>query len=198
MAILLYSSQTDVFIGALDESLVIKRHLIASRPYYYDHLTWCVQSAKPIPKWRNLFYLFVDWTPIAGLAVVLISLVASGYILMVAERMKKSSIDLLLIIVACALGQSAPYQPQSNAVRILFAFGMMAGILFATLTSSVLISIATKPIQSPQIQNIQEILMRNYTLVGDQFTLDKIIQLNEVNPKNSAHAQKTIETHFVI
>lgn len=160
---------------------MVKKHLIASRPYYHDHLTWCVQNAQPIPKWQNISYLFVDWTPIASLAGLVILLVTVGYFLMVAERTKKSSIDLLQIIICCALGLSAAYQPQSNPVRILFAFGIMGGMLFATLASSVLMTIATKPIQRAQIQNIQEIMMGNFSLVGDQFTLDKIIQRNEVN-----------------
>lgn len=170
-----------MFIGALDGSPVIKNHLIASRPYYHDHLTWCVQNAKPIPKWQNISYLFVDWTPFASICALVILLVTIGYFLMVAERTKKSSIDLLQIIACCSMGLPAAYQPQSNPVRILFAFGIMGGILFATLTSSVLMTIATKPIKRAQIQNIQEILMGNFSLAGDQFTLDKIIQRNEVD-----------------
>lgn len=182
IAIFSNSSQADVFIGALDESPVVKNHLIASRAYYHDHLTWCVQNAKPIPKWQNISYLFVGWTPIASIAALVILLVTVGYFLMVAERTKTSSIELLQIIICCALGLSAAYfQPQSNPVRILFAFGILGGMLFATLASSVLMTIATKPIQRAQIQNIQEILMENFSLVGDQFTLDKIIQRNEVN-----------------
>lgn len=175
-----YSSQADVFIGALDESPVIKNHLIASHPYYHDHLTWCIQMAKPIPKWQNISYIVDDWTVLASLLGLLISLVVAGYFMMVVEHTKKSSLDLLEIILCVALGLSSNYRPQSNPVRIFFAFGILAGMIFATLTSSILMTIATKPIHRPQIQTVQEILMQNFTLAGDQFALDKLMQQNKV------------------
>lgn len=176
-----HSSHADVFIGALDESPVIKNHLIASRPYYYDHLTWCIQKAKPIPKWQNISYLFEDWTAFVSLFGLLILLVAVGYFMMVVEHTKKSALDLIQIIVCLALGLSVVYRPQSNPLRIFFAFGVFAGMIFATLTSSILLTIATNPIQRPQIQTIHEILMQNFSLVGDQFALDKMMQQNKVN-----------------
>lgn len=177
----LYFSHADIFIGALDENSVIKNHLIASRPYYFDHLTWCVQKAKPIPKWQNISYLFEDWTAIASLFGLLILLVAVSYFMMVVEQTKKSSLDLLQIIFCCALGLSVVFRPQSNPLRILFGFGILAGMIFSTLTSSILLTIATNPIQRPQIQTIQETLIQNFTLVGDQFVLDKMMQQNKVH-----------------
>lgn len=136
--------------------------------------------AKPIPKWQNISYIVDDWTVLASLLGLLISLVVAGYFMMVVEPTKKSSLDLLQIILCCALGLSSNYQPQSNPVRIFFAFGILAGMIFATLTSSILMTIATKPIHRPQIQTVQEILMQNFTLAGDQFALDKLMQQNEV------------------
>lgn len=173
-------SEVDLFIGALDETPVTKNHLIASRPYYYDHLTWCIQKAQPIPKWRNIFYLFTDWTVLASLIFVLILLVAVAYILMIVEHKKKNLFEILQIILCCALGLSASYQPQSNPFRILYGFGIFAGIIFATLVSSVLMIIATKTIYRKQIVTTQEILEQDFSLVGDRFALDKIIQQNKV------------------
>lgn len=178
---LFYFSQADVFIGALDESPAIKSHLIASRPYYHDHLTWCIQKAQPIPKWQNIYYLFEDWTAFASIIGLLILLVAVGYFLMVVEHTKKSSLDLIQIIFCCALGLSVTFRPESNPLRIFFAFGILAGMIFATMVSSILMTIATKPIQRPQIQTIQEILIQNFSLAGDQFAFDKMIQQTEVN-----------------
>lgn len=99
---------------------------------------------------------------------------------MIVENTKKSSIDLLEFIFCCALGLSVAYRPQSNPGRVFFAFGILAGMIFAILVSSVLMTMATKPISRPQITTIQEILEQNFSLVGDRFALDKMIQKNKV------------------
>lgn len=99
---------------------------------------------------------------------------------MIVEHKKKNLFEILQIILCCALGLSASYQPQSNPFRILYGFGIFAGIIFATLVSSVLMIIATKTIYRKQIVTTQEILEQDFSLVGDRFALDKIIQQNKV------------------
>lgn len=173
-------SAVDLFIGALDESPVIKDHLIASRSYYHDHLTWCIQKAKPIPKWQNIFYLFNDLTVFVSLVILVILLVAVGYFLMVVEHKKNNFFDLLVIILRCALGFSSAYQPYSHPVRIFIAFGMLAGMIFATLFGSILTTIASNPILRTQIVTVQETIMQGFSFAGDRFALDKIIQQNKV------------------
>lgn len=170
----------DLFVGALHESPVTKNHLIASRPYMYDHLTWCIQKAKPIPKWQHIAYLFADLYAFASIVLIIIILVTVGYFLMVAERKKKSAVDMLEIVIRCALGLSNEYRPQTNSVRVFLAFGIFAGIIFATLVSSILMTIATKPFYRSQIKTIEELLEQDFSLAGDRFTLDKIVQQNKV------------------
>lgn len=51
----------DIFIGGLSENLQTSKSLSASRMYYQDSLTWCVQTKKPIPKWQNIFEVCKDW-----------------------------------------------------------------------------------------------------------------------------------------
>lgn len=172
---------SDIFLGALDGNHITSKELIASYPYYHDALTWCVQKTKRIPVWKSILYIFGDWPVLVALLMIIVLLVAVAYYLMQLERNKKGTIQLILIIFGCALGLSVAFNPQSNPMRVLFTFGLFAGIIFATAISSIIMGSITSPIMRPQIDSIREIIDGDFVLAGDQFVLDKLLQQNEVN-----------------
>lgn len=53
--------------------MITRKYLIASRSYYHDCLTWCVQRHQQIPRWQSVFYLCTDTT------VYIVFLVAGEY-----------------------------------------------------------------------------------------------------------------------
>lgn len=167
------SSKIDIFLGSLDENLVTRKYLMASRPYYYDHLTWCVQKSKPIPLWQNIFHLCNDWNVFTGVSVTAIIVIATEYYLIQFEHPVRSWNEMLFITLRCALGISVAFNPRTNSARCLFLFGLIGGFIFATILSAMMRQI-TNPILRPQIESIDEIINGNFTLAGDRYAFIKM------------------------
>lgn len=159
---------------------MIKNYLIASRAYYHDHLTWCVQKAKPIPLWKNIFYICRNWDVYVVIFCGIMSLLLIVYYLYQFENPIRTWNEVLLIIFRCAIGMSGNARPQSTPLRVVYAFGLLGGILFSIVVSSVLMRNITTPIMRPQIQTIVEITNGDFKLIGDQFMLVKLKLQNKV------------------
>lgn len=172
--IIFFFRKVDLFIGALDESPAIRHHLIASRPYYHDHLTWCVQKAKPIPLWKNIFHLCRNWEVYMGLLIAVMTLLPFFYYLFQYEHPIQTWNETLLMIFRVAIGISANIEPKSNPFRITYAFGLLAGTIFSIVLNAIIMRNVTTPILRPQIQTIEEITNGDFKLMGDRFALAKL------------------------
>lgn len=158
-----------------------KPHFIASRPYHYDYLTWCVQKQKPIPLWQNIFHLCNDFYVYGSVAVVAIFLIAVEYYLIQFEHPVRTWNEMLFITLCAALGMPVAFNPRSNPFRMLFVFGIFGGYMFATILSATIMRQITNPILRPQIESIDEIINGNFELAGDGYTLIQMGNQNEVN-----------------
>lgn len=174
-------SRIDLFIGALDENLVTNKYLFASRPYHHDYLTWCVQKTTPIPLWQHIFHLCSDWIVYAAITVTAIILIAFEYYLIHFERPFRNWNEMLTITLCAALGLPVAFTPRTNAFRVLFVFGLFAGLMFAITVSSMVMRLITSPILRPQIQTIAEITTGHFKMVGDRFVFHWMSKQNQVN-----------------
>lgn len=100
--------------------------------------------------------------------------------MMVVEPKKRSFNDLLMVIYICSIGFRYRLQIQSNAARVCFGILLFAAVIFAKSLSSFLMANTANTIYRPQINTIDEIVQQNFSLAGDQFALDKLMQQNEV------------------
>lgn len=169
-----------MFIGVLEENSITKPYLIASRPYYHDCLTWCVQKQQPIPRWTNIFYLCNDARVYLIFLVATLLVIGSAYYFQKCERQKKDWHFITIVALTICVGVSYPYNPRSKPMLILIMIGRFAGILFYTLLGSVLTRLVTVPHLMPQINSITDITNGDFILAGDRFALQKLSQQNEV------------------
>lgn len=156
--------------------------LIASRSYYHNKLTWCVQKQKPIPSWIILFYACTDLRVHLTVFIQSIAIVMLLYYMEQFERYPKS--DWYKIITngfACFLGFACEFKPTILLSRLVYFLILLANIVFTATINGVLVLFVTSPILNPQVQNIQEIIGQKYIIMGDRFTLYQISQQNEVN-----------------
>lgn len=171
----------DIFIGALSENLITREHLIASRAYYYDSLTWCVQKRQSIPKWRNIFYYCQDPLVYWMYTVVVVAILSVTYYLQKCERRKKWDWHRLTVEGFCgSVGFPCTWNPENISNRVVTIF-----VLFAVLILNVVFNVGISlsiltPIMNPQIRSIQEIIDGNFKLMGDQSAMQKIIHRNEI------------------
>lgn len=176
-----FSSEIDLFIGALDENLITAKYFVASRSYYHDRLTWCVQKRKPIPLWQNLFHICHNPIIWGVFFVVLVAEIGAVYFLEQFEHRSKWDWHRITFDgLRVHIGYSCPYNPQNNATRILFTFILLACIIFTITISSTLLQFIASPILRPQVDTIQQIIDEQFTLAGGHFELHKITQQNEV------------------
>lgn len=164
----------------MDENLITNKYLIASRPYYYDYFTWCVQSQQPIPLWKNFFHLCNDWAVWLATTIVTVVLVAIGYYTTQFEDRPRNWNECHLFVLGAAVGMGVAFNPQTNMVRFLFLLGLFGGIVFATTLNSIIMASVTAPILKKQVTSISEITNGEFELVGDRFAFIQMSQQNQV------------------
>lgn len=173
----------DIFIGALEENLITNKHLVASHPYHHDHITWCVQKRKPIPVWKNVFYLCNN--PLLYLILTLesVTVLIGGYIFQMFEPRQKWDYNKFIIEgFRCMLGFPCSFSPETCTIPSGYIFMLFAGIINAVVMNVALILLTTNPVLNLQIQSIQEIIDGSFTLMVDGFAFKQILGQNKVNP----------------
>lgn len=124
--------------------------------YIQDDQTWCVQKAVPHDTWQNIFSLFTAgiWSLMILLTAVLAVFL---YFLLQFNRnpqLRKNFSYLWLISFGSFLNVSTKFTPRTSAIRILFIFALVYGIIFSAIFSSSLISVLTRPRQSFQVYSV--------------------------------------------
>lgn len=175
-----FFSEIDIFIGALEENLITRNHLIASRPYYHDCLTWCVQIRQPMPRWQSVFYMCTDIRVYVSFTFFAFFAIGCAYYLQKTEPHKKDWHYITLFALTVCIGYPHSYRPKGNPLRVLFSIGRFGGILFYIVVTTVLLLRITVPQYMPQINSVAEITKGDFTLAGDRFAFQKISQQNEV------------------
>lgn len=177
----LNSNRIDIFIDAMDEHLMLNRNLIASHPYHFDSLTWCLQKNKPISLEKAMFRLCND--PVVYVTFFLHGLIVTffSYFLQMFERHPKW--DLLRISVngfACYAGWSCTYRPTNNAHRLGAAGVYFGAFLFNNILLTFVLQCATATLFDPQVESIEQMIKNDYNLIGNEFAYRKIFELNQV------------------
>lgn len=179
------SSQVDIFIGALNENLITKNSLIASRPYNHDRITWCVQKRKQIPVWKSIFHLSRDPLVWVIFGVLVFVVLGFAYTLQQFEPRQKWDWNRLVTdgLRSC-LGFQSDYNPENTGHRLAFSCILLGLILFSIVLNTGILFIFTNPILRPQIQSIQQIIDEDFILIGDGFAFENCMEQNEVKYLN--------------
>lgn len=173
----------DVLIGALDETLITSEYFTASRSYYHDTLTFCVQTKQPIPMHENLGYACKDVKVWLIFTVMCFCVVFTGYYMQQFEDEPK--FDWFRISLAGfgpCFGVVTDYNAKATPHRIAYLFCLLGAFLIYIIGSSFWILFTTNPIFENQISSVQEIINGGLELVGDRFSLQHLINQNQVYP----------------
>lgn len=170
----------DILIGALN--MHQQQQFVMARPYYHDVLTWCVQKAKPIPTWKNLFRMCTDPIIWAIYTVMAISVIFMGYFLQQFEdfQPKYDWLRLTFMAVCCMSGFVCDYKPKIISNRIFFMFCVFGAMIYVITMMSLILKCLCNPIFEDQIETIEEIIDNSYDLVGDGSALQHLMRRREV------------------
>ena len=157
------------------------KHLEASRSYYHDALTWCVQKSQPIPLWKYVLYLCND--PLVYIIFTITGLVvySLAYYLQQFERHPKW--DWFRISETgfrIYTGFACPYRAKNSSHRIFAAAVFLGAFLFNVVLCAKVIMFLTTSIQDIQVKSTEEIVKGNFQLIVDRFSYEKILQQNQV------------------
>lgn len=160
---------------------MLPKNLVASIPYYYDRLVWCVQKNKPIPKSETIFHLCNDPIVYVAFTLHVVFLLLVAYFLQMFERHLKWDWNKTLIAgFTFYTGLPSTYRPTNSAHRIAALSVFFGGMLFAILIVSKTMNLFTTPIFNPQVKTIDQLLESEFSLVGNAFAYQKISQQTQV------------------
>lgn len=157
------------------------KYFTASRSYYHDSLTWCVQKRKPIAMWKRPLYLCTDVAVYVLTLLTVVLFLVLLYVFQQLEYPRRCSTDLIANSFCICLGFPCALNPKSNPGRILVIACLFASIIIVVVTGTVSIGSITKPILNPQVDSIQQITNGEFNLIGDRFAFLKMLHQNEVN-----------------
>lgn len=152
----------------------------ATTSYYYDDFTWCVNQAKAIPTYWNLFFYIKDYEVILSGIVSLLGSVATSYGLTGFERKPYDIYSLLIIAITILVCSSNCFKPEGYILRICFISCNLVSLCLVSTFNAFLLVALTHPVLLEQVGTISAIVYGNYQLAGSSYVLQKIIQQETV------------------
>lgn len=78
-------------------------------------------------------------------------------------------------------GFSYTYSPVTTANRIFYGSCLISSVIYSTVVGTYFIPLVASPFYEEQVNSVNEIIVNDYSLVGDSFVLQHMQQQNEVN-----------------
>lgn len=142
--------------------------------YSYDTLTWCVQHARSIPKWENIFHM-VEEREVIAYVLITYALVAICFYFL--SSLNHLEYDIYTIFLKCLLAvtNAAPnWNMPKTTTRITIAFGLWCGILTHTIMIHFYIIFLNKTLYGYQISTQFELIDAKFKLAGSNSTLQMV------------------------
>lgn len=161
----------------------INEFYTASRPYYHEALTFCVQTKQQIPIWKNLFLVCSDPLVYVVGAIAGFLGICTIYFMQQFEDLqpKWDWHRITLIMFANVSGFSYnSYNPQTIPYRIYHIITLFCAIIITNFISSFMLLLLTTPIYENQIESIQEIVDNQFEVISDTFALQHLKLQNQV------------------
>lgn len=175
-------SKADIIIGGLDGNIRNNEHFTASRSYFHDKLTWCVQKKQKIPSWKNIFHLCND--PIVWIlhTAMSCSVVFTMYYLQRFEDLhpKWDWAKITLITMGILLGIPCKYRPIKLPLKMFYVFGIFGSILYVIVLLSFVIMNLKSSFYEDNVESTKKILDASFEIIGDSFSLQHMMKKNEV------------------
>lgn len=154
----------------VDNAIIQSAMKVSSIPYVFDDMTWCVGTAKPQPRWMNIFSMFPLWM---WFVLVLIGYVNSFliYVMMQFEEpQRRWDYHLMCMMMFCSNLAMAynGFRPQNIDLRLMYLYLLFYGMVIVATFNSFLINNLTQPIRWRQVDSVDMLLEQRMMVVGDR------------------------------
>lgn len=163
---------------------MLSKNIVASIPFYYDRLTWCVQKNLPIPTSETIFHICTDPIVYAVFTVHSVFLLFLVYFFQMFEHQSKWDWNRILVAgLSIYLGLPTTYSNRrlkNNAHCITLISIYFGGMLFGISIVTIIMKIFTSPIFNPQLKNIVQLIESEFSLIGNAFVYQKMSEQSQV------------------
>lgn len=153
-------------------------------PYYQDDFTWCVQEAQKLP-W--IFSIVTALSPTVWLLLIFGYGYGAGFLLYLMIQFdekyeQRNNRDwhytTWLVSLPSVLGTSQRFRPHSVKIRFIYAFFLLAMIIFVQYAFVNLYKFIQVRFPKHQIKTIEEIVYNDFTLMGSE-QVRRILEIDQ-------------------
>lgn len=173
-------SKADLLIGGVSADVMGYRNLSSSIAYSSDDITWCLASAKQLPRWQNMFRIIPIYLWFIFLFFGYAAIVVLYKLLKYDPGTYHSFHVVTMITLQGVFGLSSHFYPKNGCVRAFYLAVLVVGIVGITTFTAFFIKFLTVPIYMRQVETAEEITSGGYKLCGLNETLSFYNQQNLV------------------
>lgn len=167
-------------IGGLAKGSEDLYNFTSTVAYYHDDLTWCVNKAKAIPIYFNIFYYVKDYELIIFGIFILLAATLTGFGLMAFEEKTYDLYTCLLFAVGILTCSSINFYPKGYTVRLGYALCYLAALSLVTTFNAFLLIALTHPVLMEQVKSFSDIKRENYQIIGNHDVFKELSRQEKV------------------
>lgn len=147
------------------------RDLSISVAYSSDDISWCIASAKEVPRWQNMLIFAPGWLWITCFTL---GYVASA-VLFILLKYDPGTYHCFHVVSMCVLqmvfGIPSYFNPKNSYVRAFSTMMLFSGTVGINTLMAFFIKFLTMTIYMKQVDSMDEIVLNGYKLCGQNDTL---------------------------
>lgn len=150
-----------MIIGGIARNQINSPAFVESSVYAQDDITLCVERARPLPRWMNLFLIANDneiW-PIAIFCFFTVSMLT--FLLTTFEPYPLDAWRTIFLTIQTLFGVTS-YKPKSVFIRLLFFSALLVQLLSVAIYNAYFYSFVTRTNIGKQVSTLDEITNANY------------------------------------
>lgn len=146
---------------------------IASNSYTQTELTWCVGRAKPIARWKNLFFILTDIETYILCISAFSGVAATVFLTTAFEAKPLTGWTAVLVCLQHLVGNTSSFEAKKSTIRFLLMWGLIVSLLMNNFFLAFLLSFQTRQFYDDQVASIDDIAQNGYHLVGPELLLER-------------------------
>lgn len=143
---------------------------------------WCVQHAKTMPTWQNIFTIIKDIECLIGFLFIYYAIVIVIYFWSYFEELKFYDVyKIMLKTLQVILNQAVAYEPSRYHRKSFLAIGLICAMIMYTHFISFYMVVIKLSIDKYQVQSRDDLIRYNFQLAGDTKTRNVLIDTKMVH-----------------
>lgn len=175
-----WPTRSDIIIGGLRYGKISENY-ISTIPYLSDDLTWCVQTAQPVPRGLTIFRAFKNFNMIFGLLACFFLISLLIYFMSGFDGSHLDAVKSMVIVFQVTLCSAIAFKTESIVGNLVFVLCHLSNVVLSNIYLCKLTSFITIPLLYYQVRHYHEIINNNFQLTGSNSSLQYLIDRSGVH-----------------